>query len=637
MLEAIVPYAEPALARFLGGRPDQFCSPATARAMAMAAYRRAVEMADAPGDGPGRGLHRRAGHRPAEARSASIARRGSNAARRRGWSRSNWKRDVAPAKKKKISWPTSCSIWWPSVVDFRIRAPLALPTASGLQQAHDRGAELRGRRCWPARSIRCASVPPSQPTAPPEILFPGAFHPLHDGHRGMAAVAAAVARGAGRIRNRDRQCRQAGARLSGDRAVACGSSRADQPLWLTRAPTFVEKSLLFPGVTFIVGADTMERIAAARFYDDDPRRLDRAIETLARQGCRFLVFGRAAGERFSHARRSGIAAGLGAACAAKFRRREFRIDLSSSSELRRQAELAEPDRAVTRSAGLPAFSSDACSGGRKLQLLRAKPRLYTSAFQQSDRRACRTPVATRAFPPMSEARSFIGAGDAQGPFFVGVDVGGTSFKLGVVDDLGRVLARRCRSPTTLPRDRRPACERMAGGVRQAIADAKLDAVADRRGRAWEPPERSTRRPGFCWARSTCRAGRIFAIRDRLGHGLPICRCCTPTTPRRPDMANFGSAADANCSSMVLFTLGTGVGGAIILGDEPLDGDHGNAGELGHVTIDYNEVSTALRLRPTRPFGSLRRGLGHCRPGSRGCWPAARSSSVPSSGSLKANR
>ena len=45
---------------------------------------------------------------------------------------------------------------------------------------------------------------------------------------------------------------------------------------------------------------------------------------------------------------------------------------------------------------------------------------------------------------------FIAAGDAQPPFFVGVDIGGTNVKLGVVDDLGPAAElaepchRRCR-------------------------------------------------------------------------------------------------------------------------------------------------------------------------------------------------
>ncbi len=55
ILEAIVPYSASALARFLGGKPDQYCAPATARAMAMAAYRRALDYADAPATAVGIG------------------------------------------------------------------------------------------------------------------------------------------------------------------------------------------------------------------------------------------------------------------------------------------------------------------------------------------------------------------------------------------------------------------------------------------------------------------------------------------------------------------------------------------------------------------------------------------------------
>ena len=42
VLEAIVPYAATALADWLGGTPDHYCSERTARAMAMAAFERAA-------------------------------------------------------------------------------------------------------------------------------------------------------------------------------------------------------------------------------------------------------------------------------------------------------------------------------------------------------------------------------------------------------------------------------------------------------------------------------------------------------------------------------------------------------------------------------------------------------------------
>ena len=41
VLEAVVPYSAAALVEFLRGKPEQFCSARTARAMAMAAFQRA--------------------------------------------------------------------------------------------------------------------------------------------------------------------------------------------------------------------------------------------------------------------------------------------------------------------------------------------------------------------------------------------------------------------------------------------------------------------------------------------------------------------------------------------------------------------------------------------------------------------
>ena len=52
VLEALVPYSSAALVEFLRGKPEGFCNAATARSMAMAAYRRACrlwEVEGAPG------------------------------------------------------------------------------------------------------------------------------------------------------------------------------------------------------------------------------------------------------------------------------------------------------------------------------------------------------------------------------------------------------------------------------------------------------------------------------------------------------------------------------------------------------------------------------------------------------------
>jgi glucokinase len=51
------------------------------------------------------------------------------------------------------------------------------------------------------------------------------------------------------------------------------------------------------------------------------------------------------------------------------------------------------------------------------------------------------------------------------------------------------------------------------------------------------------------------------------------------------LGEFWAGAGKDVHSMVLFTLGTGVGGGIILGDLVLEGEHSHGGELGHMKIE----------------------------------------------------
>jgi hypothetical protein len=61
------------------------------------------------------------------------------------------------------------------------------------------------------------------------------------------------------------------------------------PVELTRAPTFLEKSRLFRGTTFVVGADTAERLFGPKYYGDDETRMHDALEEIANSGSSFLV------------------------------------------------------------------------------------------------------------------------------------------------------------------------------------------------------------------------------------------------------------------------------------------------------------------------------------------------------------
>jgi hypothetical protein len=68
--------------------------------------------------------------------------------------------------------------------------------------------------------------------------------------------------------------------------------RGEATVELTRAPTFHDKARLFPGVTFVVGIDTAERILHPRYYGGDEAGTRAALDEIARAGSRFLVAGR---------------------------------------------------------------------------------------------------------------------------------------------------------------------------------------------------------------------------------------------------------------------------------------------------------------------------------------------------------
>src|SRR6266851_6329600 len=170
----------------------------------------------------------------------------------------------------------------------------------------------------------------------------------------------------------------------------------------------------------------------------------------------------------------------------------------------------------------------------------------------------------------------------QPPFFVGLDVGGTTMKGGVVEDNGKPLSA-VSLPTEAAKGQEHGLAQMAETIRQAVkaAGLKLDQVA----------AIGVATPGTM----DIPAGMILDPPNlKPWQNVPVRRYIEDTFDRVTAFQNDANAAalgefwvgaGKKIHSMVLFTLGTGIGCGIIIGDLVLEGEHSNGAEVGHMKIE----------------------------------------------------
>jgi len=160
---------------------------------------------------------------------------------------------------------------------------------------------------------------------------------------------------------------------------------------------------------------------------------------------------------------------------------------------------------------------------------------------------------------------------------IGVDLGGTAIKLGRFDQSGHCLAE-LELPTPRPS--------VPGGVTMAIA-AGIEQLDPQRQAAWV---------GIGLPGPTDLAGRVARIAINLEgwREVPLAAWLEPRLGRRVTLAN-----DANCAllgeawrgaargvaNVLLLTLGTGVGGGVLLEGRLFTGPGGAAAEPGLICVD----------------------------------------------------
>jgi glucokinase len=172
---------------------------------------------------------------------------------------------------------------------------------------------------------------------------------------------------------------------------------------------------------------------------------------------------------------------------------------------------------------------------------------------------------------------------------IGIDIGGTDVKSGVVDEDGVVVERMTRqTPSTSPRE---------------VEDTIADIVSDLRARhyvvavgigaaGFVDSTRSTVlfSPHLAWRNEPLRD----AVRRRVGLSTLV-----DNDANAAAWAEWRFGAAQNESDLVCITLGTGIGGGLVFNGQVHRGRSGIGGEFGHMQVVKD---------------------GHeCECGNRGCW------------------
>lgn len=180
---------------------------------------------------------------------------------------------------------------------------------------------------------------------------------------------------------------------------------------------------------------------------------------------------------------------------------------------------------------------------------------------------------------------------------IGIDVGGTFIKAGLVSGDGALVERR-----EIETQADGGFEHVLGRIADVAAD--LAQAADPRGLAGSGrataiglgvPGPMSHVEGIVHRAPNLAGWENVPVRDRLARraGLPV------TLENDANAAAFGefvAGAGRSARSLVLMTLGTGIGGGVVLDGRLWRGDFDSAGEIGHmlVAIDGRECPCGQR-------------------------------------------
>lgn len=191
----------------------------------------------------------------------------------------------------------------------------------------------------------------------------------------------------------------------------------------------------------------------------------------------------------------------------------------------------------------------------------------------------------------------VDAHNSIGPFYLGVDLGGTNIKAGVVDDRGRPLSSVSR-PTEAQNGPEEGVQRICQTARTAVLESKLT-LEDIQAVGVGSPGPMDLKEQIIINPHNLPGWLNLPLAKLVGEhlGLPA---VLQNDANAAAFGEFWVGAGRECDSMVQFTLGTGIGCGIVIDGKILEGQHSHGGEAGHQRIALENP----RRNDTGLYGSL---------------------------------
>lgn len=165
--------------------------------------------------------------------------------------------------------------------------------------------------------------------------------------------------------------------------------------------------------------------------------------------------------------------------------------------------------------------------------------------------------------------------------YLGIDLGGTNCRAGLVDDQGRLLALRVLA-TDLSAGLEPFLQRLGEELRQLTATAQAKGLLLHAGGVGIPGVIAGDGRISCCPNLPPLNGVALAARLEPYAGCPLVAL---NDANAIALGEYRFGAARRFSSSLTVTLGTGVGGGLLLGGRLWCGPDGTAGEIGHFAVE----------------------------------------------------